>query len=59
MAGVDLFSVSKILGHHDLKTTERYAHLSPEHLQQTVKQGSLGGVVQPAAGTMARTRGYW
>jgi integrase len=36
MRGVDLYSVSKLLGHADLKMTERYAHLSREHLQNAV-----------------------
>jgi site-specific recombinase XerD len=30
MAGANLLEVKKLLGHHDLKMTERYAHLSPE-----------------------------
>ena len=41
MAGVDLFSVSKVLGHRDIKTTMRYAHLSPDHLRETINRGSL------------------
>jgi len=31
MGGVDLYTVSKLLGHHDVKMTTRYAHLSPDH----------------------------
>ena len=27
MGGVDLYTVSKLLGHHDVKMTTRYAHL--------------------------------
>lgn len=41
MAGVDLFSVSKVLGHRDIKTTMRYAHLSPDHLRETINRGGL------------------
>jgi integrase len=37
MAGVDLYTVSKLLGHHDIKMTQRYAHLSPDHLHQAVR----------------------
>lgn len=31
-AGVDVLSLAKLLGHSDLKTTERYVHLSKRHL---------------------------
>ena len=37
MAGVDLYTVSKLLGNHDIKMTQRYAHLSPDHLHQAVR----------------------
>jgi len=36
MAGVDLYSVKELLGHHDFKMTQRYAHLSPGHLKAAV-----------------------
>lgn len=42
MAGVDLFTVSKLLGHADTKQVEAtYAHLSPDHKQIAVRH--LGG----------------
>jgi site-specific recombinase XerD len=31
MAGVDLYTVSQFMGHSDIETTMRYAHLSPGH----------------------------
>ena len=43
MAGVDLYAVKEILGHRDISTTMRYAHLSPEYLQDAVNRGSLIG----------------
>jgi site-specific recombinase XerD len=36
MGGVDLYTVSKLFGHHDVKMTTRYAYLSPEHLLSAV-----------------------
>ncbi|MBW6510062.1 MAG: tyrosine-type recombinase/integrase [Desulfuromonadales bacterium] len=29
MAGVPIYTIKEILGHHTIKTTERYAHLMP------------------------------
>ncbi len=45
MAGVDLISVKEILGHRDIETTLRYAHLAPGHLKDAVNRGSLFGTV--------------
>ena len=41
MAGVPLPTVKKILGHRDLQTTLRHAHLSPGHIQAAIEKGSL------------------
>jgi len=43
MAGVDLVAVRHFLGHRDIETTLRYAHLSPGHLSEAVNRGSLFG----------------
>ena len=29
--------VGEILGHRDLSVTQRYAHLSPEHLRESIR----------------------
>jgi integrase len=36
MAGVDITTVSKLLGHKDLTMTLRYAHLAPGHLSKAI-----------------------
>ena len=36
MAGVDMRTVAEILGHKTLQMTQRYTHLSPEHLKDAV-----------------------
>ena len=35
--GADLYSVGALAGHKDSKTTQRYAHLSPETLRATIR----------------------
>jgi integrase len=37
MAGVPIYTVQTLLGHSTIKVTERYSHLSPEHLKQVIK----------------------
>lgn len=41
MAGVDLATISKLLGHKDISTTMIYSHLSPNHLRQAVERLNL------------------
>jgi site-specific recombinase XerD len=36
MAGVDIYTVCKLLGHHDIKMTMRYAHLAPGYMKAAV-----------------------
>jgi site-specific recombinase XerD len=38
MAGVDLPTVQKLLGHKEITMTLRYAHLSNDHMQAAVKK---------------------
>jgi len=35
-AGVDLYKISKLLGHRTIATTERYSHHCPESLRDGV-----------------------
>jgi len=37
-AGIDVFSVAKLMGHADLDTTQRYVHLSKGHLEEAQKK---------------------
>lgn len=36
-AGVDLYTVQRLLGHKDIRTTQRYAHHYPESLRPSVR----------------------
>ena len=36
-SGIDLYTVSKLLGHRDITTTQRYAHHYPESLRSGVE----------------------
>jgi integrase len=42
IAGVDLFMIGKVLGHKDLRMTQRYAHLSEQSIRDAVKL-AMGG----------------
>ena len=44
-AGVDLVTVSKILGHASIQMTMRYAHPKPENMKRAVKR--LGEILGP------------
>ena len=37
MKGADLYSIKELLGHADVTTTQRYAHLAPEHRSRVVE----------------------
>lgn len=41
MAGVPLYTVSKLLGHTDLETTQIYAHLAQDHLSDSITRLSF------------------
>ena len=41
MKGRDLPTVQQLLGHADIKTTMRYAHLAPDHLRLAVEDFSF------------------
>jgi len=40
MKGVDILTVSKLLGHANTKTTEIYSHIAPDHFQAAINQFS-------------------
>jgi hypothetical protein len=52
MSGVDLTTVSKLLGHKSLKMTLRYSHLAPTHLKNALEMldntstGNSSGTIQ-------------
>ncbi len=55
MKGVDIRTVAELMGHSNLSTTVRYAHLSPAHLREAVNRGSLGNVATSDIRTVTNT----
>jgi hypothetical protein len=45
MNGGNLYDLQKILGHTNSKMTERYAHLSPTHLEKAMQVVSFGSEI--------------
>ncbi len=43
MRGGSLYDLQKLLGHRDLRTTERYAHLMPEHVASKTELVAIDG----------------
>jgi site-specific recombinase XerD len=37
-AGGDLETLRKLLGHSDLKTVQKYLHVSPEHIKKQLSE---------------------
>lgn len=42
MSGVDIVTVSKLLGHADISTTQIYSHLSESHIKESIKKLNFG-----------------
>ena len=49
MNGGSLYDLQKLLGHARFEETQRYAHLTPEHLAKAVNIVSFGGTPPPAS----------
>lgn len=41
MSGGNILALQRILGHHDIKMTMRYAHLAPDHLDTALRFNPL------------------
>ncbi|MDI8799750.1 site-specific integrase, partial [Salmonella enterica subsp. enterica serovar Montevideo] len=41
MSGGNILALQKILWHHDIKMTMRYAHLAPDHLETALRFNTL------------------
>ncbi len=46
MSGLDLYTVGRLLGHADIASTERYAHLADEHVREAA--GRISRIVNDA-----------
>ena len=46
MSGLDLYTAGRLLGHADLTSTERYAHLADDHVRDAA--GRISGIVGDA-----------
>jgi integrase len=57
MAGVDITTVSRLLGHRSLTMTLRYAHLAPNHLSKAVNKLSFTAKEKPTAYLLHRKAG--
>ena len=55
MGGVDLFRVKELLGHADISTTMRYAHLAPKVFRDDLER--VFGSVRSDAGIHAQNGG--
>ena len=57
MAGVDLLTVASILGHKDLRMTQRYSHLSPRHKLEAVE--ALKKATERSVGTLGENDSHY
>ncbi|VDZ79907.1 probable bacteriophage integrase [Salmonella bongori] len=46
ISGGNILTLQKILGHHDIKMTMRYAHLAPDHLETALRFQSSGNAAK-------------
>lgn len=53
MNGGNILALQKVLGHHSLTMTMRYAHLSPDHLQETRRLNPLAYLMPTEINTIA------
>lgn len=58
MSGGNILALQKILGHHDIKMTMRYAHLAPDHLETALRFNPLATLpTSPSGGKVAAANG--
>jgi integrase/recombinase XerD len=56
-AGADLVVLQALLGHHSIRTTSRYTHISVQRIQKVVSPLDLLPTIPPAASAQQKAQG--
>jgi integrase/recombinase XerD len=56
-AGVDLVVLQALLGHHSIRTTSRYTHISVQRIQKVISPLDLLPTIPPSASVEQKAQG--
>ncbi len=57
MAGIPATTIQALMGHEDLKTTLRYLHLAPTHLEAAIRALEFGDILETGPATSLLVNG--